>query len=116
MIDERHAHWSFAASAPSHLVNTLVDTEFLTLAHGRVFAGHVEDARPIDHESLIVVTAGELWVDLTDSTGTAHQCGLVRAGDAVYAGRGSTVRVLNRSATEATYLVGSGHVPDGWTP
>jgi len=116
LIDERHAHWSFAASAPSHLINTLVDTEFLTLGHGRVFAGHVEDARRIDDESLIVMTAGELWVDFTDNTRNTRQCTLVRAGDAVYISRGSTVRILNRSASEAAYLVGSGHVPDGWTP
>ena len=116
VLDDRHAHWSFAAAAPSHLVNTLVDTEFLTLASGRVFAGHVEEPRPVGDESLIVVTAGELWVDVADRNRTTRECALLRPGDAVYASSGSTVRVLNRSASEATYLVGSGHVPDGWTP
>ena len=67
VIEARDAHWSFAASAPSHLVGTLVDTEFLTVAVGRVFAGHVEDPRTIGDESLLIVTAGELWVDLCRS-------------------------------------------------
>jgi hypothetical protein len=116
VIDERHAHWSFTAAAPSHLANTLVDTEFLTVAAGRVFAGHVEEPRPIDDESLIVMTAGELWVDVVARDRITRACTLIRPGDAVYASCGSTVRILNRSAGEATYLVGSGHVPDGWTP
>jgi hypothetical protein len=116
VIGEAHAHWSFAATAPSHLVNTLVDTEYLTVAAGRVFAGHVEEPRPIGDESLLVVTAGELWVDVVDPDRTARQCASIRPGDAVYASRGSAVRILNRSAEESTYLVGCGHVPDGWTP
>jgi hypothetical protein len=116
VIDSRDAHWSFAAAAPSHLVGTVVDTEFLTVAIGRVFAGHVEDPRTVDDDSLIVVTAGDLWVDLADP-GCAHgECAPLGVGDAAYAGRGSTLRLLNRSAREATYLLGSGHVPDGWTP
>ena len=116
MIDERDAHWSFAASAPSHLVGTLVDTEFLTVAVGRVFAGHVEDPRPVSDESLLIVTAGELWVDLAEPHEAECQCAVLRAGDAAYASHGSTLRLLNRSAEESRYLFGSGHVPDGWTP
>jgi hypothetical protein len=116
VIESRHARWSFAASAPTHLLGTLVDTEFLTVAIGRVFPGHVEDPRAVDDDSLIVVTAGELWVDLADPGRDHSQCAPLCAGDAAYASRGSTVRLLNRSAREATYLLGSGHVPDGWTP
>jgi hypothetical protein len=115
VIHTQDAHWSFAASAPSHLVGALVDTEFLTVAVGRVFAGHVEDPRPAGDETLVVVTAGELWVDLTDPQG-GRQCAPLRAGDAAYASRGSTIRLLNRSATESRYVLGSGHVPEGWTP
>jgi hypothetical protein len=110
------AHWSFAASAPSHLIGTWVDTEFLTVAVGRIFAGHVEDPRTVDDDSLIVVTAGELWVDLADPGGAHVECAPLRAGDAAYASRGSTVRLLNRTARQATYLLGRGHVPDGWAP
>jgi hypothetical protein len=116
VIEPREAHWSFAASAPSHLVGTLVDTEFLTVAVGRVFSGHVEDPRPVNDDSLIVVTSGELWVDLADAERSFSQCALIRAGDAAFASRGSTARLLNRSAAESTYLLGAGHVPDGWTP
>jgi hypothetical protein len=116
VIDTADAHWSFAASTPSHLVGTLVDTEYLTVAIGRVFAGHVEDPRPVEDDALVVVTAGELWVDLTDPQRSARQCAPLRTGDAAYASSGSTLRLLNRSATEATYLLGGGHVPAGWTP
>jgi hypothetical protein len=115
VIDTQDAQWSFAASAPSHLVGTLVDTEFLTVATGRVFAGHVEDPRPAGDETLVLVTAGELWVDLADPQG-GRQCAPLRAGDAAYASCGSTIRLLNRSATESRYVLGSGHVPEGWTP
>jgi mannose-6-phosphate isomerase-like protein (cupin superfamily) len=111
------ALWSFAATSPSHLVGTLVDTTHLTVCAGRVHAGHVEDMQKVDDESLLVVTGGELWVDTRDEQTSQFGPACLHPGDAVFTPRGDQVRVLNRSGSEATYLVGSGRpVPDGWTP
>lgn len=111
------ALWGFAASSPSHLVGTLVDTTYLTVNLGRVQAGHVEDLQKVDDESLIVVTGGELWVDTRDEQTSQFGPACLLPGDAVFTRRGDQMRVLNRSGQEATYLIGSGRpVPDGWTP
>lgn len=111
------ARWSFAATSPTHLLGTLADTAHLTVSAGRVHAGHVEDLRKVDDESLLVVTEGELWVDTRDERTSEFGPACLLPGDAVFAPRGDQMRVLNRSGQVATYLLGSGRpVPDGWTP
>lgn len=111
------ALWGFASTSPSHLVGTLVDTEFLTVSVGRVQAGHVEDLQKVDDETLLVVTSGELWVDNRDEHTAEFGPACLHPGDAAFTPRSDQMRVLNRSAAEATYLIGSARpVPEGWTP
>jgi mannose-6-phosphate isomerase-like protein (cupin superfamily) len=111
------ALWGFAAEAPSHLLGTLADTEHLTVAVGRVAAGHVEDPRKLEDESMLVVTEGELWVDAKDETTSELTVACLRPGDAVFLPRGAQLRVLVRGGAPASYLLGSGRpVPDGWRP
>jgi hypothetical protein len=111
------ALWGFAGDAPSHLVGTLADTEHLTVAVGRVAAGHVEDARRLDDESMLVVTEGELWVDATHEVTGEVTVACLRPGDAAFLPRGTGLRVLVRGGAAASYLLGSGRpVPDGWKP
>ncbi len=64
--------WGFVGESPTHLAGLLADTEHLTVTTGRVYAGHVEDARKVEHESLLVVTAGEVWVDVQESDGDGY--------------------------------------------
>ena len=84
---------------------------------GRVYAGHVEDPRKVEHESMLVVTAGEVWVDVQEEDGDGYATDCLLAGDAVFVPAHSTMRVLSRSSEPATYLMGSGRpVPPGWSP
>ena len=111
------ALWGFAGDSPAHLLGTLADTEHLTVAVGRVAAGHVEDPRKLEDESMLVVTEGELWVDAQHETAAELTVACLRPGDAVFLPRGTLLRVLVRGGTPATYLLGSGRpVEDGWTP
>ena len=111
------AVWGFVGESPTHLAGLLTDTEHLTVTAGRVYAGHVEDARKVEHESLLVVTAGEVWVDVQESDGDGYATDCLLAGDAVYVPAHSTMRVLSRSSEPATYLMGAGRpVPPGWSP
>jgi quercetin dioxygenase-like cupin family protein len=117
VLGSNDAVWSFAASAASHLVGVLVNTEFLQISIGRVFPGNVEDFRANAHESLLRVTSGELWVDCRGLTTDQACVGRLTAGDALFLPGGSRSRVLVRSGEEARYLLGSGRMaPDGWTP
>jgi mannose-6-phosphate isomerase-like protein (cupin superfamily) len=117
VVRPSNALWSFAADRPSHRVGTLVDTEHLSVAVGRVQAGHVEDLQKVADESLLLVTDGELWVDTRDEETSQFAPACLLPGDAVFVPRGDQLRVLNRSGHEARYVTGAGRpVADGWTP
>lgn len=107
---------SFRDNAPSHLVATLVDTEFLTVTENTVQPGHVEEFRPVTAESVIVSTAGELWVDVWSESVGFQATSVLRPGDSMYLPIGCSERMLVRSSEPARYLRGAGTVPDGWTP
>lgn len=116
VVGPDRAVWGFAASSPTHLVGLLADTEHLTVSTGRVYAGHVEDARKVEHESLLVVTRGELWIDVQQDDGH-FATGCLAAGDAAYVPAHARLRVLSRAGEPSTYLLGSGRpVAAGWTP
>ena len=103
--------------SPSHLQGTLVDTEHLVVRTGRVAAGHVEDLHEVEDETVLVVTSGQLWVDTRDTCTGDFAVACLEPGDAVYVPAGSSLRVLVRSASPATYLWGAGRLtPDDWTP
>lgn len=111
------ALWGFADAVPSHLLGTVADTEHLSVTIGRVFAGHVEDHRKLEDESMLVVTDGELWVDARDEGSDEYTVGCLSPGDAVFLPRGTRIRILARGGTPASYLLGSGRpVADGWRP
>ena len=78
------------SEAPTHLVGLLADTEHLTVTTGRVYAGHVEDPRKVEDESLLVVTAGELWVDVQEQDGDRYATDCLLPGDAMYVPAHST--------------------------
>jgi quercetin dioxygenase-like cupin family protein len=116
VLRDRDVLWSLAQQSPGHLLGRLVDTEHLLVQTGRVAAGHLEDFRVVDDESMLVVTDGELWVDArTDDDAPRAAC--LHPGDAVWLPRGSQLRVLVRAGSPATYLMGGGRpVADGWIP
>ncbi|MQA78579.1 MAG: hypothetical protein GEV10_08880 [Streptosporangiales bacterium] len=116
LVDDTTALLSFAGDRASHLLGTLVDTEYLTVRSGRVEAGHVEDFRPVDDETVLVVTSGRLWVDVHRPDAGDYTVHCLAPGDAAYLPVGCLARVLVRDGDPATYLAGSGRVPDGWRP
>ena len=117
VVSASDAVWGFASDAPSHLVGLLADTEHLTVTTGRVYAGHVEDARKVEDESMLVVTSGELWVDVQEEAGDRFATACLDVGDAVFVPAHATLRVLSRGGEPSTYLMGSGRpVEPGWTP
>ncbi len=112
-VDDDLALWTMRDSRASHLVAILVDTPFLSVGHGLVAPGHVEDFRLVEHESVLVVTEGELWVDVWSELG-GFQAMSLSMGDAAFLPVGCSERVLVRGKETARYLRGSGHVPEDW--
>lgn len=78
--------------------------------------GHLEELVPVEAESLLLVTAGELWVDVWSDEIGFQATTVLQPGDAMFLPSGCSERVLNRRAEAGTYLKGSGTVPDGWVP
>lgn len=109
---------SFRDDAPTHLVATLLDTEHLTVTRGTVQPGTVDTFRRVVEETVVRVIEGELWVDARclDGPEPAYTPFCLGAGDACFVPAGHELRTLVRAAQPATYLQGSGHVPDGWQP
>lgn len=110
------ALWSMRDHRASHLIATFVDTPFLTVARGEVQSGHREDFAPVTRESLLLVTEGELWVDVWSAEVGFSATSVLQPGDAMYLPAGTSQRVLVRRAEPAYYLMGSGEVPEGWRP
>lgn len=108
--------WCFRDTQPSHLQSIIVDTDFLRVVQGTVQPGHVEDFAVVEMESLLVVTAGELWVDIWDESVGYRATTALSEGDAAYLPAGCRERLLVRRADTAAYLRGWGHVPPGWQP
>ena len=115
-LSTRDALLSFRDSQPSHLVATLVDTEFLTVSEGTVQPGHVEEFRAVTSESVVVSVEGELWVDVWGENIGFQATSVLLPGDAMFLPAGCSERMLVRGSSPARYLRGSGTVPDGWTP
>lgn len=114
-LDDSTALWSFAHDEANHLLGTLADTPFLRLAHGRVHAGALDPFSTVERESLLVVTQGELTVDVDDH-GT-YSVATLMPGDAAYLPPGCRLRVLGTEAGRADYLLGTGcDLPSDWTP
>ena len=107
---------SFRDAAPTHLRSTVVDTDYLTVMLGEVHPGHVEDFASVTSESVLVLIEGELWVDVwTEDDGYASTT-VLQEGDAMFLPIGVFERLLVRRHTPARYVLGSGSVPEGWTP
>ena len=100
----------------THLRSVVVDTEFLHVAIGEVRPGHVEEFGQVEEESVLIVTEGELWVDVWTPEGDYSATTVLHPGDAMFMPRGAHERVLVRRAEPARYLLGRGSVPDHWKP
>ena len=115
-VSSRNALLSFRDTSPSHLIATLVDTEFLRVIHGTVRSGHVEEFAVADAESVLYVTEGELWVDVWSDGIEYKATSVLGPGDAMFLPAGCSERLLVRDSRPAAYLRGFGEVPEGWMP
>lgn len=115
-VSDDRALWRFRDSVASHLQGILVDTDYLQVIHGYVQPGHVEDFQPVSKESVLVVTAGELWLDIWSDEAGYSATTVLHPGDCAFLPVGCAERLLVRTGGTVEYLRGSGEVPDGWTP
>lgn len=108
---------SFRHDSPAHLVRVLLDREHLRVVHGTLQPGAVDEFAEVRSESVLRVLEGEVWADVRcPGDEAAYVVDSVRPGDCFILPAGSTARLLERSGHVATYLMGSGRVPDGWQP
>lgn len=109
--------WSFADDSADHLVGTLADTPFLTVARGTVNPGNVEDFRTIEHESALYCSQGRLWIDINDPESETFTVGTLDVGDVAYLPAGCRARMLVRDSDPAEYFLGAGVLmAEGWAP
>lgn len=115
-VSENNARLSMRDNKASHLVAVLVDTPYLRVVQGTVQPGHVEEFVTVLTESVLVVTEGELWVDVWSADMGFQATSVLHPGDAMFLPVGCAERLLVRRSSAARYLRGSGSVPEDWTP
>lgn len=115
MIAPRDGALHFRGVDPSHLVTTILDTEYLTVGVGEVLSGHVEEFAFVEDESVLYLLEGELWVDIWTELQGYSATGILSVGEAVFLPSGTQQRVLERSGRPARYVFGSARVPDDWS-
>ncbi|MDA2962679.1 MAG: hypothetical protein O3A27_02845 [Actinomycetota bacterium] len=113
-ISDKTAILSFRDSKPTHLIATLVATEFLKVVKGIVQTGHKEEFALVEKESVIYLLEGRLEVEFIE--GTQGQKLILETGDAIFLPKGVKERISAQSSKRAVYLLGSGEVPDDWKP
>jgi hypothetical protein len=111
------ARLSFRDVSPTHLVWTLLDTPYLTVVQGVAQPGTVDRFAVQERETVLRVTAGELWVDIRSAEEEpAYTVGCLEDGDACFVPAGPRGRACAVRDRPATYLQGWASVPDGWQP
>lgn len=115
-ISDRTSILSFRDSDPTHLISTLVATEFLHVIKGTIELGHVEDFALVDRESVVYVLEGILIIDSLDDKNGQILKSVLSKGDAFFLPKGSKEKMSVRQTERAVYLRGSGEVPSDWKP
>lgn len=97
-----------------HLLGTAVDTEYLTVARGRVSHAHEGAVHTAPDETVLYLTEGTLYLHLPSYEGPAwHR---MEPDDAAYLPRGTDYRLVDLEGRGARYWMGAGRVPEGWQP
>jgi hypothetical protein len=115
-ISDRTSILSFRDSDPTHLISTLVATEFLYVIRGTIELGHVEDFALVERESVVYVLEGILIIDSVDANNGQILTSALSKGDAFFLPKGSKEKMSVRQTERAVYLRGSGEVPSDWKP
>jgi len=115
-ISDRTSILSFRDSDPTHLISTLVATEFLYVIKGTIELGHVEDFALVELESVVYVLEGILIIDSVDYKDGKILKSVLSKGDAFFLPKGSKEKMSVRQTERAVYLRGSGEVPSDWKP
>jgi len=115
-ISDRTSILSFRDSDPTHLISTLVATEFLRVTKGTIELGHVEDFALVERESVVYVLEGILSIDSLDGSNGQISNSVLSSGDAFFLPKGSKEKMSVKQSERAVYLRGSGEVPAEWKP
>jgi len=101
-ISDKTSILSFRDSDPTHLISTLVATEFLNVIKGTIELGHVVE--------------GTLIIDSVDGINGQISNSVLSKGDAFFLPKGSKEKMSVKQSDSAVYLRGSGDVPANWKP
>ena len=115
-ISDRTSILSFRDSDPTHLISTLVATEFLHVIKGTIELGHVEDLALVERESVVYVLEGILIIEAVAANNGQISTSVLSKGDAYFLPKGSKEKMSVRQTDRAVYLRGSGEVPSDWKP
>lgn len=115
-VSDENAAYAFRDDKASHLVATLVSTQFLQVSKGTVQPGHVEEFDRTEKESVIYLLEGELWVDVLTEDHGYKATSVLYPGEVMFLPVGCKERLLVRSNSPAIYLRGSAEVPADWKP
>ncbi|GAA3829595.1 hypothetical protein [Streptomyces chiangmaiensis] len=106
-------HW-LPEDDGGHLAGTAVDTEYLTVTHGRLSPAHSGQVHTTSDETVLYVTDGALHLHLPEHDGPAwHRVG---PDDAAYLPKGTAYQLVDVDGRGARFWAGAGRVPDGWQP
>lgn len=116
VVDDTTYLWTVVDTHAQHVEGVAVDTEHLTVRHGRVGPGHASDERAVDDESLLFVTAGVLHAHLPDAPEGDRAWWRLEPRDALFLPAGTTYQLVELDGVTAQYWLGGARpVPDGWT-
>jgi hypothetical protein len=115
-VSDEKSILSFRDVAPTHLIATLVSTQFLQVIKGTIQPGHMDDFADVEKESVIYMLEGQMWVDVFDPAQGQSSVAILEAGEAMFLPAGVRERLLVQSSTRAVYLRGSAEVPSDWKP
>ena len=115
-ISDRTSILSFRDLDPTHLISTLVATEFLHVIKGIIELGHVEDFALVERESVVYVLEGILIIESVDDKNGQISKSVLSKGDAFFLSKGSKEKMSVKQSERAVYLRGSGEVPSDWKP
>ena len=115
-VSDEKSILSFRDAAPTHLIATVVSTQFLQVIKGTIQPGHMDDFADVEKESLIYMLEGQMWVDVFDPAQGQSSVAILEAGEAMFLPAGVRERLLVQSSTRAVYLRGSAEVPSDWKP
>lgn len=117
VLGEDAYRWRILDTEARHVEGVTVDTEYLTVARGRVTPGYLGEEQIAHDESVMFLDEGALHVLLPDVAEGEQAWFPLAPGDAVFLPAGTAYRIVDQDGVGGRYWIGSARpVPDGWSP